>query len=141
MKKLIVFSVVVVLFMTGSCMTHITKAEAPIMTIPLLRMKKEWTSSTTKAMILFVSREYDYNAEQLICLARKESSLGEDKRCGDNGKSCFLFQIKEPTWNWFVKLMGRTDLVYSNYVDQTIVTGWAIEHGLGWNWPPFKHCK
>jgi hypothetical protein len=34
--------------------------------------------------------------------------------------------------------MGKNDLVYSNYVDQTIVTIWAIKNGYGNRWSPIR---
>ena len=116
-----------------------TSVDSPEVTIERLREIKHWTPSKTEFMIRFVCKEYDFKKpDLLVWLAKKESSLGLDKRCGDGGKSCYLFQIQKPTWNDFTKWMGKNDLVYSNYVDQTIVTIWAIKNGYGNRWSPIR---
>ena len=139
MKKLIVFSVVVILFMTGSCMTHISKAEAPIKTVKVLRETKEWTPNSIKAMIRFVSREYDYPADKLIWLADAESDFRHNV-IGDSGKAVGIFQIWPLTWKGFVE---EYDLEYTdrtNPVDQTIATISALKDGKKCLWSPYK-CK
>jgi hypothetical protein len=99
-------------------------------------------------MISIIANEFDYEETKMLCLANKESSMGMDKRCGDKGLSCGLFQIQKPTWDYFIKLMAEQNIAtdyleYMNYSDQAYVTGWAIKNGLGKNWSPIfdGRCK
>lgn len=147
MRKLFLFSIVVVLLMTAYCMCLIAKAEAPLITLDVLRKKTEWTPSSIKTMIWFVSREYAFkDPDTLIWLADRESDIGENKNCGDDGKSCYLFQIQKPTWDGWIKEFGLEDagFEWSNYVDQTIITIIAFQHHYQCDWGPMwdiMKCK
>ena len=140
MKKLIVFSVVVILFMSGFCMSHISEAEAPTQSIPLYRIKKEWTSDSIKTMILFVSREYNYNAKPLLWLADKESSY-RYAVVGDSGLASGLFQYHTPTWKHFQKKYNLEYLDINNPVDQVIMTIYALRDEQHYNWTPYLTYK
>lgn len=140
MKKLIVFSVVVILFMSGSCMTHITEAEAPIVTVKVLRETKEWTPSTIKTMIRFVSREYDYKYEVIDWLVSKESSYRTNVY-GDSGKAYGLAQFHKPTWIYFQDRYNRHDLKIDNPVNQIEMLCLALKDGQFQHWTPFTTYK
>lgn len=151
MKLLSVCSIVVILFVSTFGM-GVTMAESPTIerqSFLVLRTNDVWDDAgKVRAMISTVANEFDYDEQTMLCVAMKESSMGMNKRCGDNGHSCHIFQIKQPTWDYLIKLMKEqsinTDyLEYSNYADQTYVTGWAIKNGLGNNWTPILdgRCK
>jgi hypothetical protein len=75
-----------------------TSVYSPEVTIELLREIKHWTPSKTEFMIRFVCKEYEFKKEDLLVdLAMRESSLGANKKCGDGGISCGLFQYREGT--------------------------------------------
>jgi 2-phospho-L-lactate transferase/gluconeogenesis factor (CofD/UPF0052 family) len=73
-------------------------ASAPIVSIENLRAVKDMNEVQVKSMIYFVADYYNFNnVKLLIDLAIDESSLGQNRTCGDGGKSCGLFQYREGT--------------------------------------------
>jgi hypothetical protein len=139
MKLLIAIIIfAIILIACGLCIS-VASAEAPIMTLRVWRETKVWDAVKTEAMVRFVAREYEYKKpDTLVWLATKESSLGEDKGCGDNGKSCGLFQIRRPTWDGWAKQYNLANLELDNYVDQTIMTITALNDNQHCNWGPLR---
>lgn len=140
MKKLIVFSVVVILFMSGFCMFHISEAQAPTLSVHLLRTKKEWTPSSIKMMLKFIAREYNYSSKTLLWLAEKESSYRYNV-VGDSGLARGCFQYHLPTWKLFQKKYNLYELDINNPVDQAIMTVYALKDKQHNNWTPFLVYK
>lgn len=85
-----------------------------------------------------------YLKYQLHCLANKESGHRYDQhtRCGDNGKSCGLYQYRKATWTGFRTLMigqGLATEIGSLWDDklQVETTAWALSEGRHQNWGPW----
>jgi hypothetical protein len=68
----------------------------------------------------------------------RESSLGANKKCGDGGISCGLFQYREGTWNDFTKKYNPPYKDKSNYVDQTVMTVLALKDKQYCHWGPLR---
>jgi len=137
-KVIVYFFIVSILFILGCGIANISMVEAPILTVEVLRQETEWTPSKIEMMIRFISKEYKFDCNELIWLAEQESSLYRNKKCGDNGKSCGLYQIKEITWNEFVQKYKLNYTDRFNPVDQTIATGLALKDGKQLLWSPYK---
>lgn len=84
-----------------------------------------------------------YLRYQLHCLANKESGhrYNDHKKCGDNGKSCGLYQYRQPTWEMFRKEMIKKGLVSEigslwNNEQATETTAYALSQGYDNHWGP-----
>lgn len=138
MRKFIVyFFIVSILFILGCGIANISIVEAPILTVEGLRQETEWTPSKIEMMIRFISNEYQFDYNELIWLAEKESSYNHNA-IGDYGLSVGLYQIKEKTWNEFVQKYKLNYTDRFNPVDQTIATGLALKDGKQLLWSPYK---
>jgi len=110
---------------------------APQTELLKLMEKEQWTEQDILLGINLISKQYNFTqTDLLIWLGKKESQLGKDKRCGDHGKSCYLFQIRENTWTMFQNEFGRQDLKYSNNINQIEMTIIALQHGYWYLWGP-----
>lgn len=87
------------------------------------------------------SKNASYLRYQLHCLANKENGHHANDKCGDNGKSCGMYQYREGTWNGFRKEMikkGLASEVGSLWDDQQAIetTAWALANGKENHWGP-----
>jgi len=116
----------------------VTKSvEAPTTRLTELRAQTSWSKEDIIEGIDTLCELYDFPYPTLLKdLARKESKYGQDTRCGDNGKSCYLYQIRPDTWLMFVKTTGRQDLHYDNNIDQIEMTMLALKKGYWYLWGP-----
>ncbi len=119
--------------------TQITTAEAPQITLSQLRNQESWTSSDILLGIELLTREYQFPYFTLLKdLAVKESQLGQNKRCGDGGKSCGLYQWRKATWEQFQKKYNKENLDYNNSIDQIEMTILALKDGYWYLWGPLQ---
>lgn len=122
-----------VLTLTGGI--HITTAEAPQITLSQLRNQESWTSRDILLGIELLTKEYQFPYFALLKdLAQKESRIGQDKRCGDRGKSCGLYQWRKPTWEEFQEKYHKEHLDYNNSIDQIEMTIIALKEGYWYLW-------
>jgi len=140
MKKLIAFWLVVIVLMMGSCMSHIAQAEAPTLTLKILREREDWEPGTIKTMIYFVSQEYDCNADIVIWLVEKESSFRVNVY-GDSNKAFGLGQFHKSTWEYFQNKYNRHDLEIDNPVNQIEMICLALKDKQFKHWTPFSTYK
>ncbi len=118
---------------------NIVIAEAPQITLSQLRNQESWTSDDILLGIRLLTEEYQFPYFSLLKdLAIKESRLGQDKRCGDGGKSCGLYQWRKPTWEQFQKKYHKEYLDYNNSIDQIEMTIIALKDGYWYLWGPLK---
>jgi len=111
--------------------------EAPTTRLADLGQQVHWSEEDIKEAIDILCEVYDFPYPTLLNnLAQTESKYGQDTRCGDNGKSCGLYQIRVSTWQFFVQITGRTDLDYKNQIDQTEMTILALQKGYWYFWGP-----
>jgi hypothetical protein len=89
------------------------------------------------------SKPSSYLRYQLHCLANKESGHRYDdhEKCGDNGKSCGLYQYRKPTWEMFRKEMIKKGLVTEigtlwNNEQAVETTAYALSQGYDNHWGP-----
>lgn len=88
-------------------------------------------------------QQKNYVMYQLFCLLKEESNFGENKNCGDSGKSCGILQFREATYNRIRKEMIRKGLVTEMgdrfspfYSIET--TAYALTQGYSKEWGPIK---
>ena len=128
-----------VLFIASSAKTTI--AEAPKVPLSQLEYYSESldTPDAIEKEIDFWCKEYHFNYPTLMkWLAKRESRTGQDKRCGDNGKACGLYQWHYNTWKEFQKKFNRYDLSYDNNRDQIVMTILALKNGYWYKWGTLK---
>ena len=117
--------------------TPVAIAEAPQATLSQLgysQIKIE-TPATVRREIDYWCKEYHFPYPTLMkWLANKESRYGQDKRCGDGGKACGLYQWHYSTWKEFQKKFNRYDLDWNNNRDQIVMTILALKHGYWYRW-------
>lgn len=123
------------IFLTVSIQS--TTTEAPQVSLSQLRHQTEWKERDILLGIELLCKEYDFPYfDILVELARKESRVGQDTKCGDNGLSCGLFQYRKSTWEMLQKKYNRYDLNYENNIDQIEMTILALEDGYWYLWGP-----
>lgn len=111
--------------------------EAPTTRLADLRQQVNWSEGDIKEAIDILCEVYNFSYPTLLeNLAQEESKYGQDARCGDNGKSCGLYQIRYSTWQFFIQITGQTDLNYSNQIDQIEMTILALQKGYWYLWGP-----
>ena len=115
---------------------NITIAEAPrIPPSQLNRQEKKIVKNDIPDEIDQLCKEYNFNYPTLMKkLAWAESRYGQDKRCGDGGKACGLYQWHYSTWKEFQKKFNRYDLDWNNNRDQIVMTILALKHGYWYRW-------
>ena len=79
-----------------------------------------------------------YLKYQLHCLANKESGhrYSDHTKCGDNGKSCGLYQWREESWKIMRKKMGASIGSLWNNKEAIETTAYALTHGYDNWWGP-----
>ena len=138
MKFTVVAFVLITCLLVPICIGA-SPADAPSVTVEVLRQTKDWTPNKVKNMISYVARIYDYDEKELLWLADAESDYRHDV-LGDGGKALGVYQIWPLTWKGFVKDYGLKYQDRSNPVDQTIATIAALKDGKKCLWSPYK-CK
>jgi len=134
------FPLAISLLLILSLSYQISDAEAPTI-VPLQLETKEYrTVQDFKDAIDAICEEHNFPYFSLMkWLALKESSLGQDTRCGDEGQSCGLYQYKQSTWELFQKEFQRYDLHRDNIDDQIEMTIIALKNGKWKHWSPLKY--
>ena len=98
--------------------------------IPTNRTFASITNNPRTEMQL-MAEKYQIDYWLLLALSECESSCNINIHCGDDGKSCGLFQYKTETWNMFNKEFGL-DLDRDNWEHQIEMTAIALKDN--------KHC-
>lgn len=112
-------------------------AEAPYLISSKLNNEELITRQDYCDRIELLCEQYDFAYFSLmIWLAEQESSLGQNKTCGDNGLSCGLYQYKEKTWELFQGKFKRPDLERDNDQHQIEMTIIALRNGQWYHWQP-----
>lgn len=90
-----------------------------------------------KQIVISRCKFYNFGYYQLMTdLISKESSYGQDRTCGDHGKSCGVYQIRIGTWGDFQRLTLRYDLNHESDIDQIDMTILALKAGMWHHWGP-----
>jgi len=136
-RWLLGLSLIISLLLALSLSYQISEAEAPTTILSQLGTKEYLTVQDINESIDILCEAYDFPYFSLMkWLAFKESSTGQNKNCGDGGKSCGLFQYKETTWEGFQQEFKRDDLDRDNLVDQIEMTILALKNGKWNHWSP-----
>lgn len=130
------------------CSAYTVAALAPIKSPEQILLEQQTygnlkglTDEQVKQIIVDKCKFYNFSYPQLmIWLMEKESKLGQNKSCGDGGKSCGAYQIRSLTWQMFQRETGRYDLVYSSDKDQIDMTILALRKGYWYLWGPMKRA-
>lgn len=136
--------VLVVSFLLLLPFTPTAIAEAPVMPLSKLNNReKSYQNTLSREEILKeideLCKEYDFPYPTFMKnLVKAESSIGENRNCGDGGKSCGIFQYREKTWKMFQKKFNRPDLSYNNDRDQIEMTILALRGGYWYYWGSLK---
>lgn len=118
---------------------HWAIAGAPLSPTSQFQAKKQWNATEIQSKIDELCEKYNFPYFTLMkWLANKESKYGQDKRCGDGGKSCGLYQYRKPTWIMLQKKFNREDLNYNNDIDQIEMTILALKNGYWYLWGPLQ---
>ena len=131
---------IVSLLLALSLSYQISEAEAPTIILSQLKTQEYLTVKDIHDGIDILCEEYNFPYFSLMkWLALKESSIGQDTRCGDEGQSCGLFQYKQLTWELFQKEFQRYDLYRDNTNNQIEMTIIALKNGKWKHWSPLKY--
>jgi hypothetical protein len=140
------FLYTVKLVLVGSCLLlliglqDVSQAEAPIYINSQVDNEVLITVDDISDRIDILCRKYNFPYFSLMkWLAAKESSMGQDLRCGDDGLSCGLYQYKTQTWNEFQKRFDKHDLDRDNTHHQIEMTIIALQNGMWYHWSPLKN--
>jgi len=98
---------------------------------------KGLSRETVENIVISRCKYYNFSYHSLmILLLEEESSMGQDRTCGDNGKSCGIYQIRASTWLEFQRITGRYDLNHESDIDQIDMTILALREGCWKKWGP-----
>ena len=130
---------IVSLLLALSLSYQVSEAEAPTTILSQLGTQEYLTIQDFEDAIDIICEENNFPYFSLMkWLALKESSMGQDTRCGDEGQSCGPYQYKEPTWISFQNEFKRHDLSRDEINDQIEMTIIALQNGKWQHWSPLK---
>ena len=136
-RWLLGLSLIISLLLALSLSHQISEAEAPTTILSQLETKEYLTVQDINECIDIMCGKYNFPYFSLMKeLAFKESSSGQNKKCGDGGLSCGLFQFRIQTWKEFQIEFNRSDLQYKNDIDQIEMTILALRNGYWYRWGP-----
>lgn len=138
-RWLLGLSLIISLLLALSLSYQISEAEAPTTILSQSKTIEYLTVQEVNDSIDILCGKYNFPYFSLMkWLALKESSLGQDTRCGDDGFSCGLYQYKKSTWEYFQKEFDRYDLNRGDQMDQIEMTVIALKNGKWKHWSPLK---
>ena len=103
----------------------------------------------TMAKAKEIAKEYDINYETFLCVLNGESGIESVSRvdgtlkCGDNGASCGLGQIKCPTWQSIRRHAGwDTDCSLRADDEENLkTTAYGLATVWKYHWTAYRNCE
>jgi hypothetical protein len=117
-------------------------------TIPEIEISFKSRKAQAIQLAYDAAKEFGMDPETLLCVLNRESGVESHDpatgklKCGDNGASCGIGQIKLGTWESIRKTAGwdQEDKRWDDH-ENVRTTAYGITHGWEEHWTGFRDCR